>query len=86
MISLYLILSGRGFGALIGALVIQGRIIPRTLDSIRTMYCAMAVACCIVAALYFILYHFLLAPKCAARAQTPPSPEVMRGNNSYVTI
>lgn len=45
----------------------------------RTMYCAMAVACCVVAGLYFVLYHFLLAPKCAARAQAPPSPEVMRG-------
>lgn len=59
---------GKSFGAMLG-LVTSGSV----LDSLRCVYKAMAVAAAVISLLYFALYHLVLAPRCAAKGQPPPS-------------
>lgn len=65
---------GRCLGAVIGAYIEYG---DTQVESLRFVYHCMAVVAAIVATLYFVLYHFLLKPRCHAQTiQTnrgPPS-------------
>lgn len=59
---------GKSFGALLG-LVQSGN----TLQSLQCVYRSMAIAAAIISIIYFLLYHGVLAPHCAAKGQQPPS-------------
>lgn len=59
---------GKSFGAMLG-LIKSGN----TLQSLQCLYRSMAVAAAVISILYFALYHCLLAPRCAAKGQPPPS-------------
>lgn len=59
---------GKSFGALLG-LVRSGN----TLESLQCVYRSMAIAAAVISIVYFLLYHLLLAPRCAAKSQPPPS-------------
>ncbi|CAK9811870.1 Major facilitator superfamily domain-containing protein 6 [Anthophora plagiata] len=88
---------GRCIGAVIGAYinVDEGNIV----DSLRFVYRCMAVAAAAVAALYFVLYHGLLKPRCHAHTiQGPRQPPTvvqaaikeyeltMNGNGNYTPL
>lgn len=68
---------GKSIGAMFG-FVENGT----TLESLQSLYFGMAIAACIFAAIYFLLYHCVLAPKCAARMQPPPPPSVLQGHSN----
>ncbi|XP_014486309.1 PREDICTED: uncharacterized protein LOC106750455 isoform X2 [Dinoponera quadriceps] len=88
---------GRSIGAAIGAYVNIGD--GDIVNSLRYVYCCMAVAAAVVAVLYFILYHGLLKPKCHAHTiQGPRQPSTivqaairdyeltMNGNGNYTPL
>lgn len=56
---------GRFLGALIGTWT--------QLDCLITTFQALAITACAVAVIYFLLYHLVLAPRCANRLNTAPS-------------
>lgn len=60
---------GRFFGALIGTWI--------KLDCLITTFQALAITACTVAVIYFLLYHLILAPRCAARMTTIPSTSAL---------
>lgn len=66
---------GKSLGALIG--YVDER---NTADSFKTLYVSCSIAAAVVAALYFLLYHCLLAPRCAAQPQPPPSQSELAGH------
>lgn len=75
---------GKSFGALLG-LVKSGN----TLESLQCVYRSMAIAAAIISAVYFCLYHCLLAPRCTAKSQPPPplanAPQTNGQNNGNNT-
>ncbi|XP_043509241.1 uncharacterized protein LOC122528313 isoform X1 [Frieseomelitta varia] len=88
---------GRCVGAVIGAYInVNGSDI---VDSLRFLYRCMAVAAAAVAALYFVLYHGILKPRCHAHTiQGPRQPPTivqaaikeyeltMNGNGNYTPL
>lgn len=66
---------GKSLGALIGYVDFNN-----IAESFRTLYVWCGVAASIVAVTYFLLYYLLLAPKCAARPQPPPTQSVLQGH------
>lgn len=66
---------GKSLGALIGYVDMND--IAR---SFRILYTWCSVAAAIVAVVYFVLYHGLLAPNCAAQPQPPPSQSELAGH------
>ncbi|XP_067206859.1 uncharacterized protein SP1173 isoform X2 [Linepithema humile] len=88
---------GRCLGAVIGAYINFGD--EDIVLSLRFVYRCMAIAAAIVAALYFILYHGLLKPRCHAHTiQGPRQPSTivqaamrdyeltMNGNGNYTPL
>ncbi|XP_029051640.1 uncharacterized protein LOC114880143 [Osmia bicornis bicornis] len=80
---------GRCIGAVIGAYINIDNC--NIVDSLRFVYRCMAVAAAVVAALYFILYHGLLKPRCHAHniqgpRQPPTVVQAMNGNGSYTPL
>lgn len=70
-------------GKSIGALVVDpvGRVDPNdVLKMFKLIYVWCSIAAAIVAALYFVLYHCCLAPRCAAQPQPPPPQSVLQGH------
>lgn len=63
---------GKSIGAMIG--------LAESHTNIQCLYVGMAITACVVAALYFILYHCLLAPRCAAQPQQLPPQSVLQGH------
>ncbi|KAK1130583.1 hypothetical protein K0M31_018708 [Melipona bicolor] len=80
---------GRCVGAVIGAYInVNGSDI---VDSLRFLYRCMAVAAAAVAALYFVLYHGILKPRCHAHTiqssrQPPTVVQAMNGNGNYTPL
>lgn len=66
---------GKSIGAMLGLIEPDSSLL-----SIQCLYVGMAIAACIVAVVYFFLYHFLLAPKCAASTQPLPSPSELQSH------
>ncbi|XP_078039147.1 uncharacterized protein LOC144471193 isoform X2 [Augochlora pura] len=80
---------GRGIGAVIGAYINVDD--SDIVDSLRFVYHYMAVAAAAVAALYFVLYHGLLKPRCHAHTiqglrQPPTVVQAMNGNGNYTPL
>ncbi|XP_053986374.1 uncharacterized protein LOC128880374 isoform X2 [Hylaeus volcanicus] len=80
---------GRCIGAVIGAYINVDD--SDIVDSLRFVYRCMAVAAAGVAALYFILYHGLLKPRCHAHniqgpRQPPTVVQAMNGNGNYTPL
>ncbi|EZA56010.1 uncharacterized protein LOC105278708 isoform X2 [Ooceraea biroi] len=80
---------GRCFGAIIGIINVGDH--HDMIHSVRFVYHCMAVAAAIVAALYFVLYHGLLKPRCHAHTiQGPRHPptivQAMNGNGNYTPL
>ncbi|XP_076169472.1 uncharacterized protein LOC143147766 isoform X2 [Ptiloglossa arizonensis] len=80
---------GRCIGAVIGAYISVDD--SDIIDSLRFVYRCMAVAAAGVAALYFILYHGLLKPRCHAHTiqgprQPPTVVQAMNGNGNYTPL
>jgi hypothetical protein len=67
-------ITGKSLGAVIG-LAENGS----TLESLRCIYRAMAIAACVIAVLYFILYYLVLAPRCAAPPRLLTEDTVLTG-------
>lgn len=68
---------GKSIGAIIGLLAEDNSV-----QEFKCLYVGMAIAACVIAAVYFILYHCLLAPKCAAQPQHLESQSVLQGHNN----
>lgn len=67
--------QGRCFGALIGRFAYT--LYPDNVkypDNHGPVYAGFAIAAAIIAALYFVAYHFYLKPYCGAHPQLPPYP------------
>nr|XP_050860898.1 uncharacterized protein LOC127068607 isoform X1 [Vespula vulgaris]XP_050860899.1 uncharacterized protein LOC127068607 isoform X1 [Vespula vulgaris] len=81
---------GRCIGAVIGAYINVEN--ASAIDSLRFLFRCMAVAAAIVAALYFIVYHGLLKPRCHAQTvqgpRQPPSIVLaaINGNGNYTPL
>ncbi|XP_055530515.1 uncharacterized protein LOC129721677 isoform X2 [Wyeomyia smithii] len=60
---------GRFIGVLIGTWT--------KLDCLIVTFQALAITACVVAIVYFLLYHLVLAPRCAARLNTMPSSSAL---------
>ncbi|KFB50229.1 AGAP011749-PA-like protein [Anopheles sinensis] len=60
---------GRFLGALIGMWT--------KLDHLIITFQALAISACVISAVYFLLYHLVLAPRCAARLQHEPSASAL---------
>lgn len=48
----------------------------------QCLYVGMAIAASVIAVLYFVLYHCLLAPRCAAQPQPLPPQSIMDGHGN----
>ncbi|KZC13378.1 Major facilitator superfamily domain-containing protein 6 [Dufourea novaeangliae] len=74
---------GRCTGAVIGAYINVDD--SDIVDSLRFVYRCMAIAAAAVAALYFVLYHGLLKPRCHAHTIQGPRqpPTVVQGKHNY---
>lgn len=67
---------GKSIGAMLGLLE------PGTsADRFQCLYRGMAVSACVIAALYFVLYHCVLAPRCAAQPEPRESQAELPGVN-----
>lgn len=66
---------GKSIGALIGYVDFDD-----VARSFKILYVWCSVAAAVVAAMYFLLYHCLLAPRCAAQPQPPPSQSELQGH------
>lgn len=66
---------GKCIGALIGYVNLND-----VAGSFKLLYVSCSVAAAVVAALYFLLYHCCLAPRCAAQPQPPPSQSELQGH------
>ncbi|XP_003703511.2 uncharacterized protein LOC100877436 isoform X2 [Megachile rotundata] len=80
---------GRCIGAVIGAYINVDD--SNIVASLRFVYRCMAAAAAAVSALYFILYHGLLKPRCHAHniqgpRQPPTVVQAMNGNGSYTPL
>ncbi|XP_076624845.1 uncharacterized protein LOC143343638 isoform X2 [Colletes latitarsis] len=80
---------GRCIGAMIGAYINVDD--TDIVDSLRFVYRCMAVAAAGVSALYFVLYHGLLKPRCHAHTiqgprQPPTVVQAMNGNGNYTPL
>lgn len=64
---------GKSIGAMLGLAEPDSSLV-----SIQCLYVGMAIAAAIVAIVYFLLYHCLLAPRCAAQMQPPPPTSVLQ--------
>ena len=68
--------TGKGFGALIG-MARDEKFINEDAEAIHQW---LAVAACIIALVYFVIYNLILAPRCAARPQH--AEELLAGSAS----
>ncbi|XP_044254355.1 uncharacterized protein LOC123004901 [Tribolium madens] len=83
---------GRCFGALIGRSAYT--LYPEKVkypDNHGPVYGGLAIAAAIIAALYFVAYHFYLKPYCVPHVQLPPYPapsvvQSVNGNGSYTPL
>lgn len=66
---------GKSIGAIIGYVDLTN-----VAENFKRLYIACSIAAAIVAALYFLLYHCLLAPRCAAQPQPPPSQSELQSH------
>lgn len=80
-LKLFLSIAGKSLGALLG-LIKNGN----SFESLRCLYRGLAIAAAVVAVLYFLLYHFLLSPRCGAKSQPPPSTTTGDCYTEYVTV
>lgn len=67
---------GKSVGALIGYVDINNDVSA----SFKSLYVSCSIAAAVVACLYFLLYHCLLAPRCAAQPLPPPSQSELQGH------
>lgn len=71
-----------GIGKSIGAVL--GFLEPATSsEQFQCLYRGMAVAALVVASLYFVLYHCVLAPRCAAQPEPRESQSELAGVNGH---
>lgn len=68
---------GKSIGAMLGLLEPTA-----STEEFQCLYVAMAISACVIASIYFILYHCLLAPKCAAQPQQLPSQSILDGHSN----
>lgn len=77
--------AGRCLGAVVGAYINFAD--EDIVESLRFVYRCMAIAAAIVAALYFVLYHGLLKPRCHAHTiQGPRQPLTIVQGKRYSII
>lgn len=63
---------GKSVGAMIG--------LAEPYTAIQSLYVGMAITACIIAIVYFLLYHCLLAPRCAAKPQELPPQSILQSH------
>lgn len=67
---------GKSFGAMLGLVEPA-----TTADQFQCLYRGMAIAAAVIAIVYFLLYHCVLAPRCAAQPEPRESQAELPGAN-----